>query len=249
MNGDAETISSGDYLAQTYRSLGEWSKAEDVYAWVIQQKEHKGIYSIGEIDDARWNLGQALWKQGQAKERKAEMVFGELYHRWSVTTPSPSLTLDCGQILARMVSKQEGQIDRALKLAQGVFNGRAALARRGVVYLDIGHLYGSLLLKVENFAEAENILKSVWEFQARGAEEQIMRLKCGYLYGQALAKRQRYSDARKILDAVATGQEAAGVPEIVETRQLREKVIRLGKGKTRVKQNSYRPKGIATILT
>lgn len=248
MAGDAAAISSGEDLAQAYRSLEKWSEAEQAYAWILQQKERKGGYPIGEIDDARWNLGQTLWKQGKAKEFKAEKVLGELYHRWSATSPNSNLTLECGQMLAQSISAQKGRIDDALRIVLDVFNARGALARRDVAYLDCGYLYGSLLLKVENFAEAERTLKSVWEFQTRGAEEEKLRLKCGYLYVQALAKKQKYYDAKKILDAVAAGQEAdpsARVPETAETRQLLEKVIRLGKEKTRVKQNSYHRRGLS----
>ena len=249
MTGEADTMSSGEDLGQAYRSLEKWKEAEHVYTWILQQKERKGGYSTVDIDDTRWNLGQTLFKQEKAKERKAALVLGDLYRRWSVTSPETNLTLECGHMLAQTVSTQEGRIEDALRFALDVYNKRTVLARRDLAYLDSGHLYGSLLLKVENFAEAEKILKSLWESQARGAEEQIMRLKCGYLYGQALAKRQRYSDAKKILDAVAAGQEAAGVPEIVETRQLLEKVTRLGKGRPRVKQNSYRRTGLATMFT
>lgn len=247
MNGEAEAMLSGEDLAQAYRSLERWEDAEHVYTWMLQQKERKGGYMPAAIDDTRWNLGQSLFKQKKAKERKAALVLGDLYRRWSATFPDANLTLECGQMLAQTVSTQEGRVEDALKFAREVYNRRATLPMKGVAYLDSGHLYGSLLLQVEHFAEAERTLKSIWESQAKGAEERKIRLKCGYLYGQALAKRQRYFDARKILDAVATGQEAAGVPEIGETRQLLEKVSRLGKGKPRVKQNVYRPKGFATI--
>ena len=250
MNGGAEAISSGEELAQAYFSLQKWSEAEQVYAWILQQKERKGGYPTREIDDARWNLGQTLWKQGKAKECKAEKVLGELYHRWNAISPNSNPTLQCGQMLAQSISTQKGRIDDALRVVLDVFNARGALAMKDVAYLDSGYLYGSLLLKAENFAEAERTLKSVWEFQTRGAEEEKLRLKCGYLYGQALAKRQKYFDARKILDAVVAGQEAdpsARVPETVETRQLLEKVIRLGKEKTRVKQKSYHRRGLAFL--
>ena len=248
MNGEAEAISSGDDLALAYRSLEKWSEAEQAYAWVLQQKECKGGYPTREIDDARWNLGQTLWRQGKAKECKAEKVLSELYRRWNATSPNSNLTLECGQRLAQSIATQEGRVDDALRIVLDVFNARSAFARRGVAYLDSGYLYGSLLLKVENYAEAERALRSAWELQPRGAEEAELRLKCGYLYVQALAKKQKYSDAKKILDAVAAGQEAnpcARIPDTVETRQLLEKVNRLGKEKTRVKQNSYHRRGLA----
>lgn len=241
-NGDADAISSGEDLAQAYHSLGDWPNAERAYRWIVHQKAQKRGCPVREIDDARWKLGQTLYQQGMQKDREAEIVFSELYQQWNASSPNSNLTLECGQMLAQSLSTQNGRTDDALKVASDVFNGRGALAERGLAYLDSGRLYGSLLLEVNNFAEAERILESVWEHQARGNEEQKMRLTCGKLYGQALAKKHKYTDAKRILEAVAEAQGAisAGVLEILETRRLLVNIKRWKKEREREKRNSGR---------
>ena len=246
MNGDSEAISSGEDLAQTYRSLGDWPNAERAYKWIVHQKVHKLGCPTREIDDARWNLGQTLFKQGINKDHETELVLGDLYRQWNTSSPNSNLTLECGQMLAQSLSTQNGRTQEALDVALDVFNGRGASGERNLAYLDSGRLYGSLLLEVEKYAEAERILESMWEHQAERTEDQKMRLKCGHLYGQVLAKRHKYPDAKRILDAVAAAQGAilpAGVPEIAKTLRLLEDVMRQEKERKRVKRNSGWRKG------
>ena len=243
-NGDAEAISSGEDLAQAYHSLGDWPNAEGAYRWIVHQKTQKPGCPKREIDDALWNLGQTLDKQGMEKDRDAEMVLSGLYQQWNASSPNSNQTLQCGQMLAQSLSTQNGKTNEALNVALGVFNRRAS-AEKGAAYLDSGRLYGSLLLKVESFAEAERILETVWEHQAEGNEEQKLRLTCGQFYGQALAKRHKYSDSKRILEAVAEAQGAvsAGDLEIAETRRLLEDTNRLKKERERGKRNSCRRRG------
>ena len=253
MNGYDDALSSGEDLAHAYHSLEDWPNAERIYTWILRHKAHKPC-TTREIDDIRWELGQTLYNQGVAKYHETEGVLGDLYPQWNASSPNSNRTLQCGQMLAQLISTQNGRSSDALKFARDAFNGRGALAQRGVPYLESGHLYGSLLLKVENFAEAERILESAWESQAEGTEEQKMRLKCGHLYGQALAKRHKYPDARRILDAVSAGQGAilpTGVTEIAETRQLLEDVDRLEKKDKRGKRNStsHRRRGFKIFVT
>ncbi|CAD6576415.1 MAG: hypothetical protein ASARMPREDX12_007875 [Alectoria sarmentosa] len=245
-NGDAEAISSVADLAQAYHSLGDWPNAEHAYRWIVHQKKQKPDCPKREIDDALWNLGQTLDKQGMGKGREAEMVLSGLYQQWNASSPNSNQTLQCGQMLAQSLSTQNGKINEALNVALGVFNRRAS-AEKGAAYLDSGRLYGSLLLKVESFAEAERILETVWEHQVEGDEEQRLRLTCGQFYGQALAKRHKYSDSKRILEAVAEAQGAvsAGDLEIAETRRLLEDTNRLKKERERGKRNSYRRRGFS----
>lgn len=225
-NGDTEVMSIGEDLAHAYHSLRDWPNAEQVHSWIVDQKEQRG-FPMQDIDDARWRLGHILYDQGTNKHGDAENIFRRLYQQWKMSSTNPNLTLQCGQMLAQSLSTQDGKANDALEVALDVHNRRASSAERGLPYLDSGHLCGSLLIKVENFGEAERILDPVWNIQTERIEEQKRRLECGHLYGQALAKNHKYSDARKILDTVAAGQEAtlpAGSPEIAETHQLREKV-------------------------
>ena len=247
---DAEAISIGEELAQAYRSLGDWPNAEYLYKWILHQRLNHPGCPPREIEDTRWLLGQTLYNQGTAKASEAENVLSTLYRQWEGSSPNSNLTLQCGQMLAQSLSTQDGRNKDALNVALKVFNGRCAAVKKGVPYFDGGRLYGSLLLKDENFSEAERTLELVWKHSAEGTEEQKVRLKCGHLYGQALAKEKKYPDAKGILDAVVAGQGAilpAGLPEIAETRQLLEEVNRLEKEKKRVKRNSRR-KGFTSIF-
>ena len=253
MNGYSGAISSGEDLAHAYDSLGNWPEAERTYRWILDQKV-RNRRPTPEINLIRWSLGQTLSNQGPAKDHETEGFLGELYQQWNASSPNSNQTLRCGQLLAQSMSTQNGKTTDALTLARDVFNKREALPQRGIDYLDSGRLYGSLLLKVEKFAEGERILGSVWKTQAVGIEEREMRLKCGHLYGQALAKRHKYSDAKRILDAVVASQEGnlrAGMPDIAEISQLLEDVNRLEKEKKRGKRNStiYRRKAFGILIT
>lgn len=238
--GDSNAISVGEDLAQAYCSIGEWPNAEGTYRGIVQQKNHKRS-PAREIEDAHFFLGQTLYKQGMGKNREAEMILGRLYQQWNASSPDYSKTLECGYMLAQLLSAQEEKVPDALKVALDVFNGRRASMERGVAFLDSGYLYGSLLFKTGKHADAERILESAWEHQA-GPEEQKVRLKCGHLLGEVLVNRHKYTDAKRILEAVAEAQEAdsAGVHEMAETRNLLDEVNRLKKAKDRGRRNSGR---------
>ena len=221
--GDADAISTGEDLAQAYCSIGDWPNAERTYKWIVQQKSIKRC-PTREIEDAHYLLGQTLCKQGMGKNREAHMILGGLYQQWNASSPDSTKTLECGYMVAQLLAAQDGRIENALKVAKDVFSGRGASVERGVAYLDSGHLYGSLLLKAGNFADAERITEPLWA----GPEEQKARLKCGHLLGQILVKRNNYAEAKKVLEAVAQAQEAdsAGGFELAETRKLLDDVNR-----------------------
>ena len=239
-NGHPEAISTSEDLALAYRSMSDWLNAESVCRWIAQQK----IYTrcpTREIEDARWLLAQTLYKQATNKHREAQTILGALYQQWNASSPDSSKTLECGYMLARLLSTQPERAEEARKVALDVFE-RRALMERGVAYLDIGYLSGLLLEKDEKLEDAESILRSVWEDQAVVAEEQKVRLSCGHLIGQILKKRRKYSEAKKILEAVLEAPEAdsAGILELTETRRLLEEVNKLKKGKEKAKRNSGR---------
>ena len=227
-NCDAESLACAEDVAQAYRSLRQLPNAEYVYRWILHQKAHKPGISTQEIDDARWNLGQILYIQGNVKSRDAVIVLHELYQRFSASSPTGDMTLQCGQMLAQSIWTQDGKPDKALKIALDVFKERRDSAEKGVAYLESARLYSSMLLEVLKLAEAEGALESVWKYQAEGAEEQSLHSKCGHLYSKALSKGQKYKPAKKILETVLQNQETnfAGPQEIAETRSLLEEVNR-----------------------
>lgn len=239
--GDANAISIGEDLAQAYCSIGEWSNAEVTYRAIVHQKTHRRS-PAREIEDAHFLLGQTLYKQGMGKNREAEMILGTLYRQWNASSPDYSKTLECGSMLAQLLSAQDEKAVDALRVALDVFNRRRASMERGVAFLDSAYLYGSLLFKTQNYADAEPIVESVWKDEAL-PDEQKVRLKCGHLFGQVLVKRHRYPEAKKILEEVAEAQgaDSAGVHEMAETRNLLDDVNnKLKKAKDRGRRNSGR---------
>ena len=235
-NRDPEAVSTGEDLAQAYYSTSQWPNAEHVYRWISQHKR-QNHYPTGEIEDADWSLSQTLYNQGTNKYWQAHMILDRLYQQWYASFPDSSKTLDCGYMLAQLLSRQPGKAEEARKVALDVFNGRGASMEKGAAYVDSGHLYGSLLEKDGKLERAESILDSVWKDQAVVTEEQKGRLSCGQLLGQILIKRRKYSDAKKILESVLEAQQAAsaGILDLSETRRLLKK---LKKEREKGKRNS-----------
>ena len=241
---DAGAISTFKDLAQAHCSLGNLQDGECVYRW-IWQKKRQDRYKPLEIDEARWDLSVTLYKQGKDKEPEAVSALDDLYGRWHPDTHNPDERLKCGQMLAQLLSTQDEEINKALGIAQDVFERREDSGKKGVDYLESAQLYGSLLLKVERPEDAGSVLRLAWACQPGSPDEQKLRLKCGHLYGQALAGRNKYTAAKRILEVVAADQRGtlyAGDSELSETRRFLEEVIRQEKGwkKGRTK---VRPKG------
>ena len=242
---DAEAIASGEDLAQAYHSIGDWPNAERCYAWIWQEKMRKR-YPAPEIEDTRWLLAQTLYKQGASKKTDALRVLRELYQKWNASSLDPNKTLECGYMLAQLLS-QDKKVEEAQEIAQDVFNRRSASEERGVAYLDSGYLYGSSLLDSGRFADAERVLVSIQEHQVEGTEGRAMRLRCGHLLGKILDKEKKFSEAKKVLETVVDTQAAdsAEFLELEEARKLlREVVNRQKKAKEKIKRNSVRRGGI-----
>ena len=241
-SGDPMAISTGDDLAQAYFSIRDWPNAEQVFRWIFQCKTRDG-FPIKDIEDARWFLSQTLYKQGTNKHREAQMIFDQLYQQWYANSPDSSKTLDCGYMLAQLLSTQPETAEEARKVALDVFNGRRASLEKGAAYLDSGYLYGSLLERDGKLEDAESILRSLWEDEAVMTEDQKVRWRCGYLTGQILIKRRKHSEAKKILEAVLGAQQAgsAGFDELRETGKLLEEAVnKPKKEKEKRKRNSFR---------
>ena len=238
MNGHPEAIPTGEDLALAYRSTSDWLNAEKMYIWIVDQKRRSRC-PTQEIEDARWLLAQTLYKQATNKHREAQMTLGELYRQWTVSSRDSCKTLECGYMLAQLLSTQPERAEEARKVAYDVFNGRRLSLEKGAAYVDSGYLYGSLLIKEGKLEDAEDILRSVWEDEAVVTEDQKVRLKCGHLIGQTLFQRHKYSEAKKILEAVTEAQEtaSAGIHEKSETRKLlAEAVKKLKKAKEKRKR-------------
>lgn len=224
---DVGTISIGDDLAQAYFLLEDWQQAEITYRWVVEQKARMYDWQAPETVDARWSLGQTLFKQGEDKDREAEEHLGAVYQIWNQISPHAKVTLKCGHMLAELLQPQEGKANDALQVSRDVFIRREVSIERGVDYLDSGRLYGWLLLEGTDFPEAEKVLKTLWGYEAKGPEEERMRLRCGHLLGAALAKQQKCTEAKEVLEVVVRIQGSmfpVGGPEVDEASQLLKEV-------------------------
>ena len=240
MNGHPEAIPTGEDLALAYHTISDWLNAEKIYRWIVDQKIRTHC-PTQEIDDARWLLAQTLYKQATNKHREAQMILGALYHKWNESSRDSCKTLECGYMLAQLLSTQPERAEETRKVAYDVFNGRRLSLEKGAAYVDSGYLYGSLLIKDGKLEDAESILRSVWEDEAVVTEDQKVRLECGHLIGQTLFVRHKYSEAKKILEAVMEAQEtaSAGIHERLETRRLHaEAVKKLKKAKEKRKRTS-----------
>lgn len=201
-NGHADTLSSGDDLAEAYASLADWQQAANINRWVVDIRTRQHGRRAPKTVKSRWNLGQALFKQGN--DREAELCLGAVYDELNLTGPHSKETLKCGHMLVELLEVHEEKADYALQLSRDLFHRREASADRGSDYLDSGRLYGWMLLKGADFEEAERVLKGLWEIDPKEPKESEMRLRCGHLYGHVLSKRQKYSEAKDVLEVVTS---------------------------------------------
>ena len=219
----AETISSGEDLAQLYFSYADFPRAEPIYKWIVDQKSHNHGQTAPETLEARWCLAQILYKQGISKTREAQIVLRELYNHWKLSSPRSSMTSQCGCMLAHSLSADEEKSDEALDVIRDVYDRKIALGEKDLCCLDSGRMLASLLMRVKDLPEAEKVLGVSWNHEPKETEEARTRLACGILYGQCLHAQQKYCEAKEILESLAEAQTVelpAGDPQIAEAQEL-----------------------------
>lgn len=198
----ADTLSSGEDLAEAHSLLADWRQAANINRWIVDIRTRHHGWRASKTVNSRWNLGQALFKQGN--DREAEIFLAAVYNEWSPLAPHSKETLKCGHMLAELLEVQAEKTDHALQLSRDLFHRREASAERGSDHLDSGRLYSWMLLKGAGFEEAERVLKGLWEVEPKEPKEGEMRLRCGHLYGHVLCKRQKYSEAKDVLEVVTS---------------------------------------------
>lgn len=216
--GDDATISIGTDLAQTLYSLENYAGAEDVYRWVLKQIGKKPYQIDFDPLNARYNLGQAVYMQGGERYQDVVKQLREVYKTWHQDSPKSPATLQCGHMLIESLAGQA-----AVDKIREVFDGRAALEGRDLLYLESGHWYGKLLLQEQKCREAQEPLRMLWAHQPGSAKENEIRLRCGYLFGQSLFEDQKYTEAKDVLESVANDQRgvvAAGSSEVLDVSRL-----------------------------
>lgn len=219
--GDGETISVGIDLAATLYLLGQYSSdggAEEIYGWVLEQNQFTSRQDASTIMDVRYNLGRAMYHQGQAKYAKATGLLQNVYDQWYETSPDAVSIRECGRLLVEIYKHQ-----KAVDPIKAIFDGRKRLETRGMLYLQSGYAYGKLLVEQENYELAREPMESLWGYEATLPREKELRLRCGRLYGQTLLKLEQYDLARDVLQAVMeaqTGVFRAGTSEANKVSQL-----------------------------
>ena len=220
--GDDITISVGMDLAATLYLLGQYSSdggAEEVYGWVLEQKQIHSRQDTSTVVDARYNLGRAMYHQGQAKYAKATELLQDVYDQWYERPPPDAASIhECGHMLVEIHKHQ-----KAVEPLKALFEGRKRLETRDILYLESGYAYGRLLVEKEDHGLARKLMRSLWEYEPALVKEKEFRLRCGRLYGQILLKFEEYNLARDVLQAVVNAQNGVfntGTSEVTRVSQL-----------------------------
>ena len=219
--GDDITISVGIDLAATLYLLGQYSSdggAEEVYGWVLEQKQIHSRQDTSTVVDARYNLGRAMYHQGQAKYAKATELLQDVYDQWYERPPDAASIRECGHMLVEIYKHQ-----KAVEPLKALFDGRKRLETRDILYLESGYAYGRLLVEKEDHGLARKPMRLLWEYDPALVKEKEFRLRCGRLYGQILLKFEEYNLARDVLQAVMNAQNGVfetGTSEVTRVSQL-----------------------------
>lgn len=244
--GDDETISVGIDLAATLDLLGQYAGdggAEEVYGWVLEQNQFHSRQDASTVMDVRYNLGRAVYHQGQEKYAKATGLLQAVYDQWYKTSPDAPSIRECGRLLVEMYEHQ-----KAVEPIEALFDGRKRLETRGILYLQSGYAYGKLLVDQKNYGLAREPMKSLWEYDAALGTENELRLQCGRLYGQILLGLGDYVLARVILQSVTEAQKGvftAGTSEVTKVSELLEEVQHAILARTRLSLRVKPAKGAA----
>ena len=219
--GKDETIAIGKDLAATLDLLGQYSGdggAEGVYGWILEQIELKSRQHTSATIAARFDLGQAMYRQGHARFDKATELLQTVYDQWYKTSPHLAGIRECGQMLVEMYKQQ-----KAVEPLKALFDGRKRLQTKDILYMQSGYAYGRILVEQENDELARETMRSLWEYDTAVKKEKEIRVRCGRLYGQILLKLKEYNLAQVILQAVLGAQSGVvetGTPEFTKVSAL-----------------------------
>ena len=187
---------------------------------LLEQNQFTSRQDTSTVLDVRYNLGRAMYHQGQAKYAEAAGPLQSVYDQWYETSPNTHSIRECGRFLLEIYKHQ-----KAVEPVKAIFDGRKQLETRGMLYLQSGYAYGKLLVEQENYELAREPMRSLWEYEVTLPKEKEVRLRCGRLYGQTLLKLEQYDLAQVILQAVLeaqTGVFGAGTSEANKISQLLE---------------------------
>ena len=222
-----ETIAVGIDLAAILYHLGQYSGdggAEDIYGWVLEQRELISRQDTLAAIAARFDLGRAMYRQGHAKYDKATRLLQTVYDQWYEKPPDATKILECGHMLVEMYKNQ-----KAVEPLKALFDGRKRLETKDILYRESGYAYGKILVEQENHEPAREPMRSLWEYETAVKKEKEFRVRCGRLYGQILLKFEEYGLAQGVLQDVLnamldpqTGVFGTGSPVFTKVSALLE---------------------------
>ena len=222
---EIEFLDVGQKLGHRLLARQRFPEAEAVLKQVwqgrkplLEQNRLVSPQDTSTVLDVRYNLGRAMYHQGQVKYTEAAGLLQSVYDHWYDMSPNTHSIRECGRFLLEIYKHQ-----KTGEPVKAIFDGRKQLATRGILYLQSGYAYGKLLVEQENHELAREPMRSLWEYEATSPKEREFCLRCGRLYGQTLLKLEQYDLAQDILQAVLeaqTGVFGAGTSEANKTSQL-----------------------------
>lgn len=251
-DNNPETLAAGHRLGEIHCNQKEYPKAAIVFGQVWNDGRKN---SLGDHYPETLSSGHRLGEIHYIRKEyaKAEIVFDQVWdgRKSSLGEQKPE-TFDSGYQLARCICAQvdcdKEKFPKGKAILEALWEAiEPALEDLAIkngssssyeVAAEIGCLYGSLLAKFGNFAEAEKMLMPLWELKINSAGE-ASQLQAGHLWGVCLARQCLYSKAREVLDSVLIRRElmsGSSAQDCMETSKELEEVRRLekrsSKGKT-----------------
>ncbi len=213
-----EILDVGHKLGDRHLAGKRFPEAEEVYVWVLEQAQFISRQDTSTVVDIRYNLGRAMYHQGQAKYARAKGLLQSVYDQQYEKSPGAARIRDCGHMLVEIYRHQ-----KAVEPIRALFNGRERLETRDLLYLKSGYAYGTLLVEQKDHTLAREPMRSLWEYEPAVVAEKKVRLRCGRLYGQILLNIEDYGLAQVVLQSVMDAQNGvfnAGTAEVIKVTQL-----------------------------
>ena len=213
-----DILDVGTKLGDRHLAGKRFPEAEEVYGWVLEQTHFVSRQDTLTVTNIRYNLGKAMYHQGQAKYAKAIGLLQDVYDQWYANSPDSASIPECGHMLAEIYKNQ-----KAVEPIKNLFEGRKRLEIKDMLYLESGYAYGTLLVEQLNHRLAREPMRSLWEYEPVLIADKKVRLRCGRLYGQILLNLEDYGLAQVVLQSVMDAQNGvfdAGTVEVIKVSQL-----------------------------
>ena len=226
----ADTLASGHRLGDIYYTHDEFAKAETV----IDQVWNERKTSLDDNDPETLKSGHLLGEIHFSRKNyaKAESILNQVWNGRKIKLGENNTeTIESSHQLARSIyaqadgdkkklSKGKTHLESLWESRKPVLedlSGNAILSSSHLAAMKIGCLYGDLLLKSEDFPEAEKVLKRLWKLCIKPAGQaavEATQVQVGHFWGICLKKQGQYSNARKVLELVLSRKSSMLGPSI-----------------------------------